>query len=102
MNQPSTEQLQQAADNAVELLKNLANRHRLMILCLLAENEMSVSEISEHIDLGQSPLSQHLAKLRTDNLVKTRKVAQNVYYSLNSEEASAVIQTLHGLYCQTD
>lgn len=96
---PSLTVMRQAACAASELLKNLANDHRLMILCMLAEREMSVSEISQHIDLGQSPLSQHLARLRADGLVKTRKVAQHVFYSLDSEEAKAVIQTLYGLYC---
>jgi DNA-binding transcriptional ArsR family regulator len=91
--------MRQAACAASELLKNLANDHRLIVLCMLAEREMSVSEISEHVDLGQSPLSQHLARLRADGLVKTRKVAQHVYYSLDSEEAKAVIQTLYRLYC---
>ena len=94
--------MRQAACAASELLKNLANDHRLMILCMLAEREMSVSQISEHIDLGQSPLSQHLARLRSDGLVKTRKEAQHVYYSLNSDEAKAVIHTLYGLYCGQD
>jgi DNA-binding transcriptional ArsR family regulator len=98
---PNINQLRNAADRASELLKNLANNHRLMVLCLLAEGEMSVAQISEHIDLGQSPLSQHLARLRTDGLVKTRKVAQHVYYSLDSDEAGEVIQTLHRLYCKT-
>ena len=91
-------ELKDAANKASELLKNLANKHRLLILCLLAKGEMSVSEIGEHIDLGQSPLSQHLAKLRADGLVKTRKVAQNVFYSLDSREAAEVIMTLHRLY----
>ena len=91
--------MRQAACAASELLKNLANDHRLMILCMLAEREMSVSEISQHIELGQSPLSQHLARLRSDGLVKTRKVAQHVFYSLDSDEAKGVIQTLYGLYC---
>ncbi|MDE0097398.1 MAG: metalloregulator ArsR/SmtB family transcription factor, partial [Gammaproteobacteria bacterium] len=66
---PSLTVMRQAACAASELLKNLANDHRLMILCMLAEREMSVSEISQHIDLGQSPLSQHLARLRADGLV---------------------------------
>ena len=100
-NESNIDQLRIAADMASELLKNLANNHRLMVLCLLAEGEMSVAQISEHIDLGQSPLSQHLARLRTDGLVKTRKVAQHVYYSLDSDEAGEVIQTLHRLYCKT-
>ena len=92
-------ELTEAANKASELLKSLANNHRLMILCMLANGEMSVSEIAKYIDLGQSPLSQHLAILRTDGLVKTRKVAQNVFYSLDSREASEVIITLHKLYC---
>ena len=100
-NESNIDQLRIAADMASELLKNLANNHRLMVLCLLAEGEMSVAQISEHIDLGQSPLSQHLARLRTDGLVKTRKVAQHVYYSLDSDEAGEIIQTLHRLYCKT-
>jgi DNA-binding transcriptional ArsR family regulator len=95
------DQLRDAADKASELLKILANNHRLMVLCMLAEGEMSVAQLSEHIDLGQSPLSQHLARLRADGLVKTRKVAQHVYYSLDSAEAGEVIQTLHRLYCKT-
>lgn len=99
---PSLTTMRQAACAASELLKNLANDHRLMILCMLAEREMSVSEISQHIDLGQSPLSQHLARLRSDGLVKTRKVAQHVFYSLDSEEAKAVIQTLYTLYCSPE
>lgn len=99
---PSLATMRQAACAASELLKNLANDHRLMILCMLAEREMSVSEISQHIDLGQSPLSQHLARLRSDGLVKTRKVAQHVFYSLDSEEAKAVIQTLYTLYCNPE
>lgn len=99
---PSLATMRQAACAASELLKNLANDHRLMILCMLAEREMSVSEISQHIDLGQSPLSQHLARLRSDGLVKTRKVAQHVFYSLDSEEAKAVIQTLYTLYCSPE
>jgi DNA-binding transcriptional ArsR family regulator len=73
-NNSSITELKDAANKASELLKNLANNHRLLILCMLANGEMSVSKISEHIDLGQSPLSQHLAKLRADGLVKTRKV----------------------------
>jgi len=98
-NNSDVSELKDAANKASELLKNLANNHRLLILCMLANGEMSVSEIGEHIDLGQSPLSQHLAKLRADGLVKTRKVSQNVFYSLDSREASEVIMTLHKLYC---
>jgi len=101
LNADGMDQLRDAAGRASELLKILANNHRLMVLCMLAEGEMSVAQLSEHIDLGQSPLSQHLARLRIDGLVKTRKVAQHVYYSLDSAEAEEILQTLHRLYCKT-
>ena len=93
------EEMMKSVSQASSMLKLLANEHRLLILCLLSENELTVSELSEFIPLSQSPLSQHLAKLRAEGLVKTRKVSQHVYYSLKSEEAKAVIQTLHSLYC---
>lgn len=95
-------EMRKAAVVASGLLKSLANDHRLMILCMLSEREMSVSEISRHIDLDQSPLSQHLARLRAEGIVKTRKMSQHVYYSLASEEARAVIDTLYRLYCNPE
>lgn len=91
--------LKNAAGEAADLLKSLANDHRLLILCMLSEKEMSVKEIGQHVDLDQSPLSQHLAKLRAEGLVKARKEAQHVYYSLHSTEARTVIETLYDLYC---
>ncbi len=84
---------------AVRLLKVLANERRLMILCLLAEGEFSVSEINERIDLSQSALSQHLALLRADELVHTRRHAQTIYYRLADGPAFAIINLLHDLYC---
>ena len=87
------------AGKAVGLLKALANEHRLMILCLLQGGELSVGEINDKLPLSQSALSQHLALLRRDGLVQTRKEAQTVYYSLSSEDVRAVISVLHGLYC---
>lgn len=92
-------EMRSAAESAVRMLKSLSNDHRLMILCLLSEGEMSVSHIGQHIDLDQSPLSQHLARLRSEGLVKTRKVSQSVFYSLDSEEARAIIKTLYQIYC---
>jgi len=99
---PDMEQLSQlkiASKKAAQLLKALSNDHRLMILCLLIEQEMSVSQLNEVIEIGQSPLSQHLARLREEGLVKTRKESQTVYYSIDSAEASKVIETLHSIYC---
>ncbi|MCF1428117.1 MAG: metalloregulator ArsR/SmtB family transcription factor [Shewanella sp.] len=91
--------MQQRADHAVVLLKALANERRLFILChLLNEGEMCVGEMNKKLGLSQSALSQHLAWLRKDKLVATRKEAQTVYYSLKSEEVKAVIQLLHDIY----
>jgi DNA-binding transcriptional ArsR family regulator len=93
------DELRIAAGKASTMLKSLSNDHRLMILCLLIENEMSVSQLNQVIEIGQSPLSQHLARLRQDGLVKTRKESQTVYYSIDSDEAKQIIQVLHSIYC---
>jgi DNA-binding transcriptional ArsR family regulator len=84
---------------AIRLLKAVANERRLQILCLLYEQECSVSDLSERLNLSQSALSQHLAWLRRDELVSTRKEAQTVYYSLNSEEVKRLVHLLHDMYC---
>ncbi len=90
------------AGRASELLKAMAHPQRLRVLCLLVEGERSVGDINREIDLSQSALSQHLAKLREEGLVTTRKEAQTVFYSLTDGPALAVIQTLHDVYCPGD
>ncbi|MBE0505574.1 MAG: winged helix-turn-helix transcriptional regulator [Marinospirillum sp.] len=95
------EDLRKNAKQATNLLKALANENRLMILCYLDGQELSVSELNSHLDLSQSALSQHLSVLRRDNLVKTRRESQTIFYSLNGEEAKNVIRTLHSMYCAT-
>ncbi len=87
------------ADAAARLLKALANEKRLLILCLLVNAERSVSELNAKLDLSQSALSQHLAILREDDLVTTRREAQTIYYALSAGPAQRVIETLHGIYC---
>ena len=72
-----------------------------MILCKLAIGEWSVGELEDVVGLSQSALSQHLARLRRDNLVKTRREAQTIYYSLAGEEASRVIETVYEVFCGT-
>lgn len=96
------EQLQDNARRASTLLKAMSNEHRLLILCQLSKGEKSVGELERLIGLSQSALSQHLARLRRDELVKTRRCAQTIFYSLRGEEASQVIGTLYGLYCSSD
>lgn len=95
-------QLQENASRASALLKTMANEWRLLILCNLAESEKSVGELEKLIGLNQSALSQHLAVLRRENLVQTRRAAQSIFYSLKSEEASMIMATLYDAYCKTE
>ena len=81
-------------DRATALLKAMANDNRLRILCLLEGQELSVTELNRQLTLSQSALSQHLAILRRENLVSTRRASQTIYYSLNGESASTIIETL--------
>jgi DNA-binding transcriptional ArsR family regulator len=93
-------ELQESAADAADFLKALANESRLLILCNLAEGEKSVGELQELIDLSQSALSQHLAVLRRDGLVQTRKSAQTVYYCLASDATQAIMGTLYEYFCK--
>ncbi|MEH0666965.1 winged helix-turn-helix transcriptional regulator [Vibrio scophthalmi] len=93
------EEMEKNSAQAVVLLKAMANERRLQILCLLHNQELSVGELSAQLQLSQSALSQHLAWLRRDELVVTRKEAQTVYYTLHSEEVKKMIELLHHLYC---
>lgn len=92
--------LERNARQASALLKAMANERRLLILCYLAQGEKSVGELEELISLSQSALSQHLARLRRDGLVTTRRAAQTIYYALAGREAGAIMETLHALYCE--
>jgi ArsR family transcriptional regulator len=87
------------ASAAAGLLRALANESRLMILCKLIEGERSVGELVAAIGLSQSALSQHLAKLRADGLVATRREAQTIHYRLASAEAARVMHLLADIYC---
>ena len=87
------------AESAAKWLKAIANPYRLMILCLLLENEYSVTELNETIPLSQSALSQHLAVLRVQDLVSTRKSSQVVFYKLKNEQVTEIISILHKQYC---
>ena len=93
------ESMRSHVGEATQLLRALANDKRLMLLCLLADGEHSVSELNEKLDLSQSALSQHLALLRADGLVTTRREAQSIRYRLADGPARRVIETLHGIYC---
>lgn len=91
--------MRQNASDAVRLLKSLANESRLMVMCVLADGEISVGNLNDRIDLSQSALSQHLAILREQGLVRTRRESQTIYYSLADTEAIDLIHKLHELFC---
>jgi DNA-binding transcriptional ArsR family regulator len=91
--------MSEKAESAAELLKSLANRHRLLIVCQLIEGERSVGELAEFLGIRDSTVSQHLALLRKDGLVVTRREGQTIFYSIGSAPARAVLETLYGIYC---
>ena len=93
------EVMRQNAARANTLIKAMANKWRLLILCHLAQGEKSVGELESLLGLGQSALSQHLAILRRDNLVSTRRQAKSIIYALDSPEASAVMTVLYEVFC---
>lgn len=90
-----------AADKASELMKTLGHKDRLMVLCHLIPGEKSVGELARLLDIPQSPLSQHLARMRKESLVTTRREAQTIYYSIASDEAARIVGLMHELYCST-
>jgi len=90
------------ASHACELLKAMANEWRLMILCHLAEGEKTVSQLQNLLGLSQSALSQHLALLREMDLVKTRREAQTIYYSLPDGPVVRILGVLQDIYCPRD
>jgi len=87
------------AGKAAALLKMLSHEARLLVLCDLAGAERSAGELVDSSGLSQSALSQHLAKLRDEGLVETRRDGQTIYYRLADGKAAALIGTLHELYC---
>jgi DNA-binding transcriptional ArsR family regulator len=87
------------ADEVSRLLAMLSNAKRLLVLCNLVGKEKSVGELADIVGLSDSALSQHLAKLRANNLVSTRRDRQTIYYKLASKEISQVVETLYRLHC---
>ena len=95
----AAESMRAHAADAASLMKALGNESRLMILCTLAEGESSVGALNDCIPLSQSALSQQLARLRKQGLVKTRRESQTIYYSLADGPADRIIHLLHDIYC---
>jgi DNA-binding transcriptional ArsR family regulator len=88
------------AGEAAQLLKLLANENRLLILCRLAlARELSVNDLADAVGLSQSALSQHLAKMRADGLLATRRDAQTIYYRIADPNAARLLALLKSIYC---
>ncbi len=94
-----TEKMSQAADGAVGLLQSLGNKSRLMIMCQLIDGEKSVGQLAELLQVRESTVSQHLALLRKDRLVTTRRQGQTIFYAIASEPARRLLETLYEIYC---
>lgn len=95
----SPQQFAAKADEAADLLKALAHEARLMVLCQLVEGEASAGALQQASGLSQSALSQHLARLRAEGLVATRREGQSVYYRIADARAARVLETLADIYC---
>lgn len=91
--------MQANAAEASSLLKSLAHPSRLLVLCALVNREHTAGELERLTGLGQSAISQHLARLREAGVVQTRREARRIFYSLSSADVQAVLQTLHDIYC---
>jgi DNA-binding transcriptional ArsR family regulator len=96
------ERMEEAAQHASAVMKTLGHADRLMILCNLAESERAVGDLAEELNISQSSLSQHLARMRAEGLVATRRESQTVYYRLDEGEIREVIEALYRIFCPNE
>lgn len=96
------DQMREAATHACRLMKVLANRDRLLLLCQMTQGEKCVSELEALVGIGQPTLSQQLGVLREEALVETRREGKNIYYRIASPEAMAVLEVLHRQFCEKE
>ncbi|MDX8528288.1 MULTISPECIES: metalloregulator ArsR/SmtB family transcription factor [Mesorhizobium] len=88
-----------ASGRAAELLRSLSHPQRLLVLCALGNEERSVAELRELLDIDQVPMSQQLMRLRADGLVEARREGTTVYYRITRPEVLTVIEALHSAFC---
>ncbi|KAA0072557.1 metalloregulator ArsR/SmtB family transcription factor [Tardiphaga sp. P9-11] len=98
---PELDQLMRKARKASNFLKAISHENRLLLLCLLAERERSVSELENILSLRQSAVSQQLARLRYDGMVDTRRDGKTIYYSLANDDVRSVISVIYDIFCAT-
>jgi DNA-binding transcriptional ArsR family regulator len=94
------EDLRESADKASSFLKSLANPQRLRIMCLIMEQERPVGELADAVELNQSAVSQHLALLRREGLLKTRRDGQTIYYQLADRNVTKFFGLLEDMFCK--
>ncbi|WP_419149130.1 ArsR/SmtB family transcription factor [Pseudoalteromonas 'SMAR'] len=92
-------QMAENAEQAEALLKLMANKNRLMILCSLQKQELSVSELNQAVPLAQSALSQHLASMRKAEIVTTRREGATIYYRVSDPKVALLLESLYQLFC---
>ena len=95
-------EMEATAEKVSDLMKVLSNKNRLMVLCQLAEGEKSVGELAHLIDVREQAMSQQLALLRKDGLVKTRRDGQTIFYSLARGDIEPLMDFLYRTYCNND
>jgi DNA-binding transcriptional ArsR family regulator len=98
---PELDRLMRRGRKASNFLKTLSHESRLLLLCLLAERERSVTELENILSLRQSAVSQQLARLRYDGMVDTRRDGKTIYYSLANEDVRRVISVVYDIFCAT-
>ena len=99
---PPLERMQAHADEAIAVLKAMASRNRLLLLCQLVKGERSVGELAQALDLAQSVVSQHLSLLRRDGVVHGRREAQSIYYRISDPRVQALMRTMFEQFCADD
>lgn len=96
------QKLLENSEEVAGILKQLSNPYRLMILCCLSDNELTVGDLNQRIDLSQSALSQHLAKLRESNIVATRRESQTIFYCIANPKIEELLRVLHEKFCSDE
>ncbi|MFN7113475.1 MAG: ArsR/SmtB family transcription factor [Alphaproteobacteria bacterium] len=95
----SVQDMKKNAEEAAAFLKSIANPSRLTLLCLLTQGEMCVTDILGHLDISQTALSQHLARLRAEGIVGFRREHRTLYYFIQNQNVAAIIAALYDIYC---
>lgn len=99
MTEADIERMAAAAERASDVMKTMGHPGRLMILCNLADGERPVGELADDVGMSQSTLSQHLARMRREGLVETRRESQTIYYRLADGDVRKLIKSIYRIFC---